>query len=116
MHELPVIESMMKLVMKHANAGNAKRVISVGLRIGALSDLTDKWMQHYFDYVSKGTIAEGAILKIERTPVILKCERCGRAFTAEVNKKGGNHCPDCSGDRLALVSGREFMIKQIEVI
>jgi hydrogenase nickel incorporation protein HypA/HybF len=116
MHELPVIESMMKLVIRHANAGNAEKVIGIGLRIGELSDLADEWMQRYFDYVSKGTIAEGAILKIERTPVVLKCEGCGKTFPAELNKKGGNSCPDCGGGRLALVSGREFLIKQIEVI
>lgn len=116
MHELPVIQSMMNVVIRHANAGRAGRVISISLRIGELSDLADEWMQRYFDYVSRGTIAEGAVLKIERSPVILKCEGCSREFAAEANRRGGNRCPDCGGERLALVSGREFQIREIEVI
>ncbi len=116
MHELPVIESVIKVVVRHANAGNARKVITVGLRVGELSDLADEWMQRYFDYASKGTIAEGATLKIERMPVVLKCEGCSKTFPAEINRIGGSRCPDCGGERLALVSGREFVIKQIEVI
>jgi hydrogenase nickel incorporation protein HypA/HybF len=59
MHELPITESILKIVLKHAEMNSARKVITVHLQVGKLSDLEDDWIQRYFDYLSKGTIAEG---------------------------------------------------------
>ncbi len=60
---MPVTESILNVVLKHAAMNKAEKVIFVNLQIGKLSDLQDEWLQRYFDYLSKGTIAEGAKLK-----------------------------------------------------
>ncbi len=44
MHELSVTKSIYQIVLKHAKRGNVKKVISVNLEIGALSDLQDEWV------------------------------------------------------------------------
>ncbi|MCX5834470.1 MAG: hydrogenase/urease maturation nickel metallochaperone HypA [Deltaproteobacteria bacterium] len=38
MHELPVTENILKVVLRHAEEAKAGKVISVSLRIGELSD------------------------------------------------------------------------------
>jgi hydrogenase nickel incorporation protein HypA/HybF len=116
MHELAVTENILKTVLRHAEADRAQRVVSVNLRIGELTDLVDEWVQRYFDYLSRGTIAQGAAIRIERTPVTFRCETCGKLFPVKVREPGGNVCPDCGGGKSVLVSGREFFIKNIEVI
>jgi hydrogenase nickel incorporation protein HypA/HybF len=63
MHELAVTESILNVVLKNAEASQAKKVIAVGLRIGDMTELQDEWIQRYFDHLSKGTLAEGALLK-----------------------------------------------------
>ena len=116
MHELPVINSILKVVLKHAVDNNVKKVVAVHLQVGELSDLEDKWMQQYFDHLAKGGIAEGAQLKIERTPVVMKCSDCGFSYVADLKRNKKIVCPECGSDNKSLVSGREYFIKNLEAI
>ena len=114
MHELPITEEILKIVVKHAQMNNVTQVVSINLQIGKLSDLEDEWIQRYFDYLSKGTLAEGAKLKIERMPVMVRCNACSKAFEAEVRNPDGLVCPACGEKGGSLISGREYYIKDME--
>lgn len=115
MHELPVTESILKVVLKHAEKNSVCQVVSISLQIGKLSDLEDEWIQRYFDYLSKGTLAEGAKLKIERMPIMVQCSACSTSYEAEAASLGDLVCPACGGKNITLVSGREYYIKDMEV-
>jgi hydrogenase nickel incorporation protein HypA/HybF len=115
LHELPITENILKVVLKHAGEDGAQRVVRVHLRVGELSDVVGEWLQRYFDYLSRGTAAEGAALVIERTPVTFRCEGCGASFPVKVREVEGIVCPGCGGGKATLLSGREFFIKYIEV-
>jgi len=115
MHELPVTESILKIVLKHALANNVQRVTAVHLQIGRLSDLEDDWIQRYFDYLSKDTMAQGAKLIIERMPIVMLCDACSTSYETEVAKLGELTCPNCGGVDSTLISGREYYIKDMEV-
>ncbi len=106
----------MKIVLRHGKAAGANRIVSVSLRIGELNDVIEEWLQRYFDYLGKGTIAEGAVLRIERVPVIFRCEGCGESFPVRIREVRDVACPACKGAKATFVSGREFFIKAIEVI
>ena len=121
MHELAITQDVLKVALKHAHRDNANQVESVSLRIGELRDIVDEWMQHFFDYLSRGTIAEGAKLKIERSPIVFKCA-CGETFAVTLDafregltRKGEVRCFHCGGTKIALDGGREFEILSIEV-
>lgn len=116
MHELPVMNSIHKVVMKHAVANNVNKVVAVHLRVGEMSDLQDKWMQKYFDYLTKGSIAEGARLVIERTPVVMKCDSCGFSFEADLTRDTALACSQCKSEKCTMVSGKEYYIKNLEAI
>ena len=62
--------------------------MAIHLRIGKMSDIEDDWIQRYFDYLSKGTAAEGARLVIERTPVVLQCRSCAETYETSAAKIG----------------------------
>lgn len=115
MHELPVTESILKVVLRHAQANDVRRIATIHLRVGKLSDLEDEWIQHYFDYLSEGTVAHGAKLKIERTPIVLRCRACGEDFEADAPKLEEAACPACGVSDWELISGREYFIKEMEV-
>ncbi len=76
MHELPVMNSILGIVVKHAKTNNVNKVMKIYLKVGVLCDLEDKWMQQYFNYVAKDSVAEGAALEIERVPAKMKCTAC----------------------------------------
>lgn len=115
MHELPITESILKIVLKHAQANSVRKVMTVHLRIGKLSDLEDEWIQRYFDYLSTGTLAEEAKLKIERMPVIVRCNACSESYEADVKNLKNLTCTACGGKEYTLISGREYYIKDMEV-
>ncbi len=116
MHELPVINSILKVVLKHAMDNNVNKVIAVYLKVGELSDLEDKWMQQYFDHLAKGGIAEEARLVIERTPVMMKCSTCGISYVVNIKEDKSLDCPECGGDKSTLISGREYFVNNMEAI
>jgi hydrogenase nickel incorporation protein HypA/HybF len=115
MHELPITESILKIVLKHAEMHSVRKVMAIHLQIGKLSDLEDDWIQRYFDYLSRGTLAEGAKLKIERTPVLVQCKACSTSYEAEMARRDDLVCPACGEKGGTLLSGREYTIKEMEV-
>jgi hydrogenase nickel incorporation protein HypA/HybF len=115
MHELSVTESILNIVLKHAQTNKADKVLTIGLRIGELSELVGECIQHYFDYLSKGTIAEGATLDIERSPIIFECNDCKNTFQVSLSETKDFTCPECHGVKVRLTSGREFYIKDITI-
>ena len=115
MHELPITESILNIVLKHAAKNNVRQVVAIHLRIGKLSDLEDEWIQRYFDYLSKDTVAQGAKLVIERMPIMVQCNGCSTSYEAEAAKLGDLVCPNCRQTEGTLISGREYYIKDMEV-
>jgi len=115
MHELPITEGILKIVQRHAALNRVGKVVSIRLQVGRLSDLEDEWIQRYFDYLSKGTVAEGAVLKIERTPIVMQCVACETSFEAQAADLGNLACPACGVRDARLVSGREYYVKEMEV-
>ena len=114
MHELPITEDILKIALSHADRNGAKRIVTINLVIGELTDLIDEWVQRYFEYLAKDTIAATAKLVIERVPITVMCPECKKTF--EVEKKTLDfHCPVCGAKGTDLVAGREFTVKSIEI-
>ena len=116
MHELQVTEKILDIVLRHAQANSVNKVLSIQLKIGELSDLENEWVQRYFDYLSKDTLAENAKLKIERSPVFMKCDSCSNSFEVNIKEIKDIQCPDCGNKKCSLISGRDYYIKDMEVM
>ncbi|GAB4506451.1 MAG: hydrogenase maturation nickel metallochaperone HypA [Anaerolineales bacterium] len=112
MHELPVTEQILKVVLDHARKAEAHRVVHVNLVIGDLTTFVDESIQFYFDFLSRGTEAEGATLHIRRIPACVRCHACGGEFAPDgVDWR----CPHCGGLGGEVLAGRESYIESIEV-
>jgi len=114
-HELAITESLLKIVLKHAEENDADKVVSVQLQVGELRDIVEEWMQHYFDYLSKDTVAEGAKIMVRTIPATLRCENCAHQFSTDI-RSSDPLCPLCSCDRWQVTGGEEFLIESIGVI
>lgn len=109
MHELPVTQSVLEIILNHA--GEARRITDIHLVIGQLASFVDESVQFYWDIISQGTIAEGARLHFRREPAVMLCYDCGYRYYL-----GGDFtCPNCGSDIVAVESGEEFYIESIEV-
>jgi len=116
MHELQVTKRILDIALEHATGHQVRRIAVIHLRIGALSDLEDEWLQRYFDYLSRDTLAERARLAIERMPIVVRCSGCSTSFEIEKSALDAAACPDCAGSRCELVSGKEYVVANMEVI
>lgn len=65
MHEMSLIRDLLRKINTIAAEQEARRVVGVGVRIGALAHISaDHFRDHFVDGV-RGSIAEGARLDVE---------------------------------------------------
>jgi hydrogenase nickel incorporation protein HypA/HybF len=112
MHELGVTQSLLNLVLHHAQEAGAVRVKELNLVIGELSSIVDDSVQFYWDMVSRDSIAENAILNFKRLPATLHCDDCGHDFPIE---QRDFVCPACGSGKIRVVGGEEFYLESIDV-
>lgn len=112
MHELGVTQSILKIVLHHAQQAGAVRVNEINLVIGELSSIVDDSVQFYWDLISEGTIAHGATLRFARVPARLRCQDCGHEFG--LNRQDYT-CPACGSSRAVVAGGEEFFIDSIDI-
>jgi hydrogenase nickel incorporation protein HypA/HybF len=113
MHELPVTESILKIALDTGCEAGAKHISAVSLVIGELTSYVDDSIQFYFDFLSEGTLAEGATLIFRREPALAACQSCQHQFT--VTPPLPPFCPACQAQTLQVCGGNAFYIESIEV-
>ncbi len=117
MHEMGVLRNIQKVVEKHAEANNARKVTSITIGAGELSGLVEELLQHAFGYVSRGTVTEGAELKLEIDSIVMGCKKCRKDFELPDGKIDEAVCTQCGAtEGLRLVSGGDIYVKHMEVI
>lgn len=112
MHELAITEGIIEAAVPEAERHGAKKILEIRLKIGELSGVLPECIQEYFNIASRGTIAEGARLCVERIPVTIHCNACG--YDGEIPKRK-IHCPVCDSSEIKLKSGREYYVDSLEV-
>jgi hydrogenase nickel incorporation protein HypA/HybF len=112
MHELPVTESILDIVLRHAEKANSDQITKIHLVIGQLASIVDDSVKFYWDIISKGTLAEGAVLSFRRIPTRFLCLDCKIKFLPS-----GSHftCPDCGSSRVSIINGNEFFVEAIDL-
>jgi hydrogenase nickel incorporation protein HypA/HybF len=113
-HELPVTRSILAIVLRHAERQGVRRVLAIDLSIGALSDLEAEWLQSYFDHLSRGTLAEGAKLRVHRSPLTFFCEPCSQEYTATREELDTASCPLCGSREASLIGGTGYTVESME--
>lgn len=112
MHELSVVESMVSVVLRHAEKNRATRVTKINMVLGEVSSVMEEPVRFYFDIISKDTVAQGAELSFKRTPLEARCSDCGHEFRVV---EFDFTCPECRGSETEVISGREFQVESIEI-
>ncbi len=111
MHELTVISNVFKIILETAENNNLTKISKISLKVGRQRHLAPDLMKFAFDSVSKNTIADNAILKIDRVNIKMRCRSCGTDFIVEDNTY---LCISCGSPGLETISGKDLLIESIE--
>jgi hydrogenase nickel incorporation protein HypA/HybF len=68
MHEFSLMNSLMNRIYDVASENGAKRVVSLNVRLGALSHMSPEHFREHFEEAAKGGLAENATLSVELDP------------------------------------------------
>lgn len=112
MHEMSIAAAIVDLVGDEQRKNEFSRVRSIHVVIGALSHVDPRALEFGFDAASKGTVADGAQLRIDRPSGTGYCTTCERKVTVASR---ADSCPSCGGDQWLLVSGDEMRVLDLEV-
>lgn len=114
MHELGTVFYVITEVEKVCEENNLSTVGSVTLQIGEVSGIIPEYIRECWDWaVKKSEYMKDAELKIENLEAITYCEDCGGQYETV---KYAKICPYCKSEHTFLLTGNEYIIKEIEAM
>ncbi|MGQ3686090.1 MAG: hydrogenase maturation nickel metallochaperone HypA/HybF [Candidatus Loosdrechtia sp.] len=108
---MSITMSMMDIVKYHMVENGVKQLKKLKIRIGKLTAIEPESLIFCFEVYTRNTSMEGAILEIENTPLIGRCNNCRKEFYRE---EYFSNCPVCNSEVVENISGRELDIISIE--
>jgi hydrogenase nickel incorporation protein HypA/HybF len=112
MHEVSLIENVIALVEDQRRTGSFSRVRVIRLQVGALGHAEPDCLRVCFDAVARGTIAEGATLKINMVAGQGRCAACRRIVALDERFAA---CPLCANPEVRIIVGDELRLAELEV-
>lgn len=110
MHEIGVVMNIIETVEKFAKKNGVTQIDTLVLQIGELSSTIPKYVEACYPAAVEGTMMENTKLKIEILPGNAICQKCHKVFNLIEHH---SCCPVCSSQEWEIISGKEFMIKEI---
>ena len=112
MREHDAIQSILTKALRKARESNTKRIKSLQLAIGEISELDPELIQKHWEEIRKATLAEQAQLHFRFIHAEVQCIAC---FVKYHPINGEIHCPQCGSYGAKILSGEEFYLEEIEL-
>jgi hydrogenase nickel incorporation protein HypA/HybF len=122
MHEFSVSAEIVRSVLAHVEKEKGEKVLSVQLEIGELALLNVEQVTFWIHQLFKGTVAEGAKVKVRTIKARIQCESCGYKGGISLDKKDPfRHfvpysCPKCGSFQIKVEKGRECTLRRIQAL
>jgi hydrogenase nickel incorporation protein HypA/HybF len=122
MHEFSISNEIVRSVLDTAKKNSGQRVLSIQLEIGELALLNVEQVTFWIHELFKGTVAEGAKVKVKTIKARIRCESCGYKGSMNLDQKDPfRHfipysCPKCSSFQIKVEKGRECTLRRIQAV
>ena len=113
MHEMPIVLNISRTVQEFAEENKVNDVKVVVVEIGELTGVMPKYVDNLWPVAVEGTMLEKTALQLITVPGIARCLRCSTKYKA---KDHNGICPACGYNRRAILSGKDVLVKEIQVI
>ena len=112
MRELNATQSILTKALLKARESNARRIKSLQLAIGEISELNQNAIQQHWEELSQSTPAERAQLHFRLIEAEVQCMAC---FMKYHPVDGKIYCPHCGSYGAKIVAGEEFYLESVEL-
>jgi hydrogenase nickel incorporation protein HypA/HybF len=110
MHEAGIAESILGIADDVARENDLARITSITVQLGKFTSIEEDSLDFAFQVMSKDTLADGAELVIEKTPLLLRCKKCDGEYSGDF---ADLLCPNCGVEDFIILQGREMVVKSI---
>ncbi len=122
MHEFSISDEIVKNVLGAVKENKAQKVLSIQLEIGELALLNVEQVTFWIREMFKGSVAEGARVKVRTIKARIQCESCGYRGGMNLDQRDPfRHaipysCPKCQSFQIDVEKGRECHLKKIQAL
>lgn len=113
-------EKALSLMLEKAKKNKLKKIKTAHIIIGSLTLLNHDQIKFWLKELSKGTIAEGLLVKIKGQESEILCRKCGYAGKLKFRENVIDHlflpkfaCPKCDSTEIEIRKGNEFEVEKI---
>jgi hydrogenase nickel incorporation protein HypA/HybF len=109
---MAIARNIINIAIAAAEKEGARKITKVNVVVGELRGIIPGQLMFSFGLMAENTIASGAYLGLEVTPLIGKCKKCSETF---IVKDYCYVCLKCQSEDVQTISGTELRVKDIEV-
>jgi hydrogenase nickel incorporation protein HypA/HybF len=113
MHEMSIVEALLKTVCRELRAHPDARVRTLYVRIGRLRQVAPDMLQFCYQGAAQDTRLAGSRLEIEPVEARAQCDVCSLQFEVD---EDWFECPRCHAARAQLLSGGELDLMSVELV
>lgn len=110
MHEAGIADSILGIANDVARENSLTHISTITVQIGQFTGIEPDALDFAFQVMSKESLAEGAELVIEKTPLVLRCKKCEGEYCGSPDDL---RCPNCGAEDFTILQGREMVVKSI---
>lgn len=112
MHEASIAQDLIDLMLRACEGQDVLRIRTATLEIGELSGVEPHALSFAFEVISRGTLAEGCELVVQRPVLRIQCPVCEHQGDMDRELMG---CPQCGQTPVRVIQGREMRLVSIDV-
>jgi hydrogenase nickel incorporation protein HypA/HybF len=122
MHEFSISSEIVNSVLSTVAKNKGKKVLSVQLEVGELTHLNIEQVTFWIHELFKGSIAEGAKVKVKTIKAQIYCKDCGYKGGIRSDQEDSfrhlipQTCPQCNSFQIKVGKGRECILRKIQVL
>ena len=113
MHELWICKNILEIIKQHSSKLKDHHIKKVYLEVGRLAAIDHISLMMSFNVITKGTIAEQAVLEIIEVPAKAICDSCQKTVSIS---QYYDPCQYCGSNILTIIQGDELRLKSMEVM
>ena len=120
MHEFSVSNEIVKNVLNATQKNKGEKVLSIQLEIGELTFLNETQVTFWIRELFKGSVAEGAEVKIKTVNARIHCKACGYKGGIRPDQENPfrplalHGCPKCNSFKYRIKKGQECVLRRIQ--